>query len=200
MRYELLQLWMSMPMRREDVSCELRDLAFEFFFRFTRFEFALKENDYLKDPNPGARAAPGWDRFVADWHRGYRASNDARRLIDAAPKRQVVGPTGSPEWEKVGLDGCQGELGRVIRLLQTVRNNLFHGGKHGDAGWDDPKRTAELLTLGIAILGKRQVVPPLQAQAASDRTVSGLVFQGSNSSMRLLWCSAMRSNTSASHA
>ena len=152
MRHELVQVRVSTSMRRDDVSCELRGLAFEFFFRFTRFEFALKENGYLKNPNPGARATPGWDRFVAAWHRGYHASDDARRLIDAAPKRQIIGPTGSPEWDNVDLGGCQGELGRVIRLLQTVRNNLFHGGKHGDGGWDDPKRTAELLTLGIAIL------------------------------------------------
>ncbi len=139
-------------MRREDVTCELRDLAFEFFFRFTRFEFALKENGYLKSRNPGARAEPGWDPFVARWHQGYHGSEEARRLIDAAPKRQVVGPTASPEWENVDLRECQSELGRVVRLLQTVRNNLFHGGKHGDTGWDDPKRTAELLTLGVRIL------------------------------------------------
>lgn len=39
-----------------------------------------------------------------------------------------------------------------IRLAQTARNNLFHGGKHGAEGWDDPERTAGLLTLGIAVL------------------------------------------------
>jgi len=34
-------------MRREDVSDQLSNLAFEFFFWFSRFEFALKENRYL---------------------------------------------------------------------------------------------------------------------------------------------------------
>ena len=49
-------------------------------------------------------------------------------------------------------------------------------------------------------MSKPQVILPLQAQAALDRALSGLQFQGSNSSMRLLWCLAMRSSTSASHA
>ncbi|MES1383898.1 hypothetical protein ABUU23_19015, partial [Vibrio cholerae] len=41
---------------------------------------------------------------------------------------------------------------RVIRLLKTVRNNLFHGGKHGADGWDNPERTQELLVIGKSIL------------------------------------------------
>ena len=36
--------------------------------------------------------------------------------------------------------------------MQTVRNNLFHGGKHGVDDWDNPKRTEKLLKLGIAVL------------------------------------------------
>ena len=39
--------------------------------------------------------------------------------------------------------------------------------------------------LGRAVR-KRLVIPPLRAQAASDRALSGLQFQGSNWSMRLL--------------
>ena len=48
--------------------------------------------------------------------------------------------------------------------------------------------------------GKRFVDPPLCVQAASDSALSGLQFQGSNSSMRLLGCSAIRWSTSVSHA
>lgn len=140
------------PMRREDVDNDLKELAFDFFFRFARFEFALKENGYLNNPNPGARAMPNWDRFIANWHQDYRASNHAEQLIEAAPKRQVVGADGNIEWERVDLHGCEGDLGSVVRVLRTVRNNLFHGGKHGDRGWDEPKRTATLLELGITIL------------------------------------------------
>ena len=122
-------------MGREEVSCELRGLAFEFFFRFTRFEFALKENGYLRNPNPVARATPGWDHFIARWHKGYQGSDDARRLIDAAPKRQVVGPTISPEWRTVDLRDCKGQLGRVIRLRREKLRQVFRReGRHPDPG------------------------------------------------------------------
>lgn len=139
-------------MRRDDVNDDLKELAFDFFFRFARFEFALKENGYLQDSSPGARAVPNWDCFVANWHQDYRASDHAARIIEAAPKRQVVGTHQNVEWKRVDLHGCQGDLGRVVRVLRTVRNNLFHGGKHGDRGWDDPIRTGTLLKLGITIL------------------------------------------------
>lgn len=37
-------------------------------------------------------------------------------------------------------------------MLNTVRNNLFHGGKHGDIDVDNKKRNKELLTIGKVIL------------------------------------------------
>ena len=44
--------------------------------------------------------------------------------------------------------------------------------------------------------GKRLVIPPLRAQAASDTAFSSLQLQGSNWSMRLLGCSGIRWKTS----
>lgn len=52
----------------------------------------------------------------------------------------------------MGLDDCGSDLCIVVRLLKTIRNNLFHGGKHGAEGWDDPERTKELLEVGKTIL------------------------------------------------
>ena len=37
-------------------------------------------------------------------------------------------------------------------MLSTVRNNLFHGGKHGDADVDNQKRNLELLELSKVVL------------------------------------------------
>lgn len=66
-------------------------------------------------------------------------------------------------WRPVGLDDCGSDLERVVRLLKTVRNNLFHGGKHGSADWDDPGRTALLLTLGTTVLDELAAMSGLQA-------------------------------------
>ena len=55
-------------------------------------------------------------------------------------------------------------------------------------------------TSALRLYRKRTPSPPLRGQAASDRALSGLQFQGSNWSMRLLGCSGMRWSTSVSHA
>lgn len=91
-------------------------------------------------------------KFALDRYGAYPISEEARALIDAAPKQQVVAPGNRLGWHAVDLNGWSGDLGKVIRLVQTVRNNLFHAGKHGADGWDDPVRTAMLLEFGIAVL------------------------------------------------
>jgi hypothetical protein len=55
------------------------------------------------------------------------------------------------------------QLDRVTLLLKTVRNNLFHGGKHGSAYWDDPERIRLLLPLCITVLGELAEFGGMQA-------------------------------------
>ena len=131
----------------------LEKLAFKFFFKFSRFEFALKENKYLRDPKPGNRASPDWHRFAREHHEFFCMSNQAQTLIESAPKCQIVGSDSQRlDWQDVDLSQYENDLAKVVRLLQTVRNNLFHGGKHGADGWDDPKRTKKLLKLAVHVL------------------------------------------------
>ena len=139
-------------MKREEINEPLERLAFCFFFRFSRFEFALKEKGYLRNADPGSRAAPNWRTFAEEWTGRYVISKQATALIDARPKCQIVGPDGSLGWQDVDLSAFPTELGKVVRLLQVIRNNLFHGGKHGADGWDDPGRTEYLLMLGKSVL------------------------------------------------
>ena len=139
-------------MKREDINEQLSRLASEFFYKFSRFEFALKENNYLRNFKPDAPALPGWHKFATQWHETYRVTPQAKALIRAAPTCQVVAANGVLEWKQVDVSGWPGEFGKVVRLAQTVRNNLFHGGKHDSGGWDDPSRTAMLLTLVIEVL------------------------------------------------
>lgn len=139
-------------MRKDDVAANLSNLAFDFFFWFSRFEFALKENGYLKSHEPGKNAEPGWDEFVEKWQEQYTSSAEARLLLKSPPERQVVLEGNKLHWGTVRLDFCKSDLAKVVRLVKTVRNNLFHGGKHGGAGWDDPIRTQELLEASLALL------------------------------------------------
>jgi len=150
-------------MRKEDVGDELTALAFEFFYWFSRFEFALKENKILKNDNVGAKAQPGWTNFVKTWERAYSLSVSARVLYDARPEQQIVAAKSELIWQSVNLGDCTSDLARVVRLLKTVRNNLFHGGKHGGAAWDDPVRTKLLLGASKSVLAELAQLAGIEA-------------------------------------
>lgn len=153
-------------MQRGAVDDKLSQLAFEFFFAFSRFEFALKENQYLKAHAPGVRAEPGWSEYVSKWQDAYSPSASAQLVLDEPPEQQVVGVGSSLAWRPVGLDDCKSDLSRIVRLLKTVRNNLFHGGKHGGSGWDDPQRTSRLLSASLSVVEELVELAALQSDYA----------------------------------
>ena len=65
---------------------------------------------------------------------------------------QVIGDDGDLHFvEELFADNIE-VLDRVIAHANTVRNNLFHGGKHGGGGWDDPTRMRVLLANTIGVL------------------------------------------------
>lgn len=150
-------------MQKDAVPVGLTALAFDFFYWFSRFEFALKENKCLENNEVGAIAQPGWQVFIKEWHKAYQMSAEAQAILDASPEQQVVEANRELAWRAVNLANCKSDLARVVRLLQTVRNNLFHGGKHGGAGWDDPARTELLLKSGIQVLGQFATLAGIEA-------------------------------------
>lgn len=139
-------------MRRDDIDNQLKDASFEFFYWFSRFEFALKENKCLKSQKPGANAEPNWKKFQSDHKTEYVASTEARELIGLHPKRQYVAEHGELEWKPVGISHCNNDLCKVVAMLCTIRNNLFHGGKHGDTDLDSKERNLKLLAGGKVVL------------------------------------------------
>lgn len=138
-------------MRYDDIPDDLKRLAFDFFYWFSRFEFALKEARILKSRDVGAKAEAGWTDFIARYRNVYQPSVAARALIDARPQRQIVGAV-DLEYCDVCFNPGASDLERVVRLSQTVRNNLFHGGKHGIDYWDDPERMRMLVSTTIKVL------------------------------------------------
>lgn len=150
-------------MRKNDIDELLKNQAFDFFYWFSRFEFALKENHILKREDIGENAEPGWEAFVDRYAEKFDHTPETSKLIELNPKRQKIGEHLELVWHEVGLVDCNSELGRVVRLLKTVRNNLFHGGKHGAEGWDNPERTAELLTIGKSTLDELARLADIEA-------------------------------------
>lgn len=137
-------------MRYDEVPEDLRKLAYDFFFWFSRFEAALKEQGHLGSINIGAPAVADWGKFVSKYQDDFTLTASYQTLIAANPKRQIVAADGLA-FAELRLNG-RTELDQVVALLKTVRNNLFHGGKHGADHWDDPERTACLLKTGVQVL------------------------------------------------
>lgn len=153
-------------MRREDITDELKDLAFDFLYWFSRFEFSLKENKFLKNDKIGANAEPAWDDFVVQYAADFKHTPQTQELLRLNPMRQKVGANSCLEWKDVVLDDCLSDLCKIVRLLKTIRNNLFHGGKHGAEGWDDVNRTMQLLSCGKSILDQLIGMTNFQADYA----------------------------------
>lgn len=76
----------------------------------------------------------------------------AKTLIALLPEIQVVGENGQLQFMHQPIDNNVAPLDRVIAHTQTVRNNLFHGGKYGGDGWIDPCRMRVLLKSTIGVL------------------------------------------------
>lgn len=126
--------------------------AFKFFLRFARFEFALKEEGFRRSDHHGV-VLPDWTMFVARHEDAYIPCESARALLRYPPRVQRISDGGYLNWEELSLERVTSQLGAVVLVVKTIRNNLFHGGKFSrDGGWDDPPRMRFLLDNGTATL------------------------------------------------
>lgn len=148
-------------MRHDEIPDDLKGLAFDFFYWFSRFDFALKEAGFLRSKKDGAQADADWNGFIEKYCEGYRATPNAQALMDAKPQRQIV-CAGEVAFGDIIFEPGSSDLERVVRFLQTVRNNLFHGGKHGSDYWDQPERMQMLLLITIDVLGELAGMAGLQ--------------------------------------
>jgi len=139
--------------RGENIDQDFRNLIFDFFYWFSRFEYALKERRYLISHVVGQKVEPSWREFWEAHEGNYIPSSSARTLLDAKPKRQIVGET-EHEFQDQPIPHGASDLQRLATYVRTVRNNLFHGGKHGMTYWDNPDRVRLLLTATIIVLGE----------------------------------------------
>lgn len=100
-----------------------------------------------------------WDQLTKELElEGYGAGHSSqflaasRRLQRLKPKRQIITHHRKLGWEEV-TRGQMSELAYTIRLLQQVRNNLFHGGKYeyGEAP-ESIARDTQILQAALDVL------------------------------------------------
>ncbi|WP_154665119.1 hypothetical protein [Leisingera daeponensis] len=137
-------------MKLDWIDNQISQLAVRFFYKFSRFEYSMKQVEWCKEIGRHSDIAPDWEgMFFNSLKTNYVAPETARSLRAEDPKRFRRRADGF-EW--VSCNNEQHALLKTIFDLKTVRNNLFHGGKHENSGWDNPKRTKKLLSLSIEVI------------------------------------------------
>lgn len=143
-----------------------RELVLEFFLEFSRFEYCLKRGGFLRKGIE--EAVPDWDTFAKSL-RGRLTdgpSDDFRQghlvLTNRPPKKQMVTPSGGLGWRESTRGVKEADEAFLLRLVRTVRNNLFHGGKfpYPDGPVQDPARGRDLVRAALDVLRECRRVSP----------------------------------------
>ena|ERR1017187_9715287 len=133
-----------------------RKLVFDFFWKFSAFECALKRGDYLRENREYADA--DWAKFGSDIDSRFSMvpspgfQEAVAKIKRLSPQRQVNRGV-RLAWEPVQKRDKDSEAAYILTLLKTVRNNLFHGGKYRDGSViSEVARDRELLQAALTVL------------------------------------------------
>lgn len=145
-----------------------RKLLFDFFWKFSAFECALKRGGFLKPVRKDKRtdAQADWDkfarkidgRFVEIASHGFWEA--VARINCLSPQRQI-NAGGKLGWKPVGRGAKDSDTAYTLKLLRTARNNLFHGGKYQDGSIiPEIARDREILLAALTVLdGCYELIP-----------------------------------------
>ena len=126
-----------------------------FFIVFSRFEYALKRAGYVHGGNGGVWA--NWDKFSSELKDTFEPDKMSELqeavgyLQDHPPRRQIV-KAGRLGWRECERSESESLVQWLLRLVRTVRNNLFHGGKFPELPVQDPSRNTKLLQSCLIVL------------------------------------------------
>ena len=132
-----------------------KDLLLEFFVFFSRCEFALKNSGFALGDLDGVR--PDWNGLAVSLRDRFE-KNASPRVLEACeyilehpPNRQVL-INGSLGWDTQGQRPGEPETDFLLRMVKSVRNNLFHGGKFNIELYEETARSEALLRHSLVIL------------------------------------------------
>lgn len=132
---------------------KLHKLAGEFFRLFSRFEYALKANGYLRTDKKNAEA--DWTTFATEIDRAFEQLTDSDLknavyfLLNEPPQKQVNN-NGQVDCKTIPPDS-KNQTDLLLIYIRRIRNNLFHGGKF-NGRWFEPQRSGHLIDASIEIL------------------------------------------------
>lgn len=132
------------------------ELACEFLAVFARMEYSLKATRFAVGNEGGVSA--NWDKFAneADKHFHAEASEELSGAVEylwkSPPRKQVLTEDHRVKFCDFVIDPGQRELQQLLLMVRSVRNNLFHGGKHLPDGEMELGRNEELVRSSLLVL------------------------------------------------
>lgn len=143
-------------------------LLLDFFLSFSRFEFALVSGGFYlavqRPKNKKKEEGKEFDGVKSDW-RSFEKSikdifdkNAEQDLIVACtyylddPPRRLSLINRQLMWETQTLREGESESEFLLRMVRSVRNNIFHGAKHNIGPHEEKMRTELLLSNALIIL------------------------------------------------
>jgi len=164
-----------------------QQLLLDFFLIFSRFEYALKVSGFFKvpdqrryDPRCPPAAEPDWDSFAVSL-RGIFLENRteclrqaSQYLLNSPPNKQVIIKAGcgwAIAWETPIRPQHETDIEFILRMVRSVRNNLFHGGKHDMELHEQTERTEQLLRSSLAILNESLTLSPRVKDVFDQATI-----------------------------
>lgn len=134
-----------------------KNLVIEFFIFFSRFEYALKKAGYI-DGN-SKRVWANWEEFANEIEKFFDAKKNeeleeaVNYLLTNPPRKQIL-KDGKLSWKDNKQSKKESDTEYLLRLVRTVRNNLFHGGKFPELLTYDHERDEKLLLSSLVLLNK----------------------------------------------
>lgn len=131
-------------------------LVVHFFGVFARLEYALKRAGFATRQNEAVSA--NWKKFLAMLENQFQPTRtpELQTAVDYLnqypPFKQVLDNKNDLSWREISRAQADTQLAWLIRLIRTVRNNLFHGGKFPMQPIEEPARNSLLLSHSLVIL------------------------------------------------
>ena len=143
-----------------------RELACEFLAVFSRMEYALKATPAYVGGDEN-RVDALWDRFANEINGAFEAISREDKefweavdyLLSRPPRKQVLRDAVLTFKDKV-IDQNQRKAQQTLLMVRTVRNNLFHGGKHYPDGEREQGRNELLVRHSLEILKRSSSLSP----------------------------------------
>ena len=131
------------------------DLVIEFMAVFSRFEYALKSAGFAYG---GSKIVnPAWDKFANEIHHQFEQIDDeplrksVKFLLEKPPRKQVLIDDKLSFKEQI-IDKQQCTTQQSLKMIRTVRNNLFHGGKYCIGEENEDGRNQQLVESSLKVL------------------------------------------------